>query len=77
MEEPVKFTSKTLHVGSPSYKLASKALQFGKRALTWETFSRGDYKKLCKLFVFYPGVVLGFLFKQKVFLNVADKRYTG
>ncbi len=30
MEEPVKFTSKTLHVGSPLYELASKALQFRK-----------------------------------------------
>jgi hypothetical protein len=62
MEEPVKFTLKTLHVGSSLYELASKALQFGKRALTWETFSRGDYKKLCKLFVFHMGVVLGFHF---------------
>ncbi len=53
---------KTLHVGSSLYELASKALQFGKRALTWETFSRGDHKKLCKLFVSYLGVVLGFHF---------------
>jgi len=45
MEEPVRFTSKTGHVGSPLYELASKAL-------TWETFSRGDYKKLCERFVF-------------------------
>jgi hypothetical protein len=45
MEELVKFTSKTLHVGSPLFELASKSLQFG-RALTWQTFSRGDYKKL-------------------------------
>jgi hypothetical protein len=30
MEEPVKFTSKTCHVGSLLYELASKALQFGK-----------------------------------------------
>jgi hypothetical protein len=36
MEEPVKFNSKTLHVGSPLYELASNALQSGKRALTWE-----------------------------------------
>jgi hypothetical protein len=38
MEEPVKFTSKTPHVGSPLYELASKSMQFGKRALTWQTF---------------------------------------
>jgi hypothetical protein len=30
MEEPVKFTLKTRHVGSPLYELASKALRFGK-----------------------------------------------
>ncbi len=62
MEEPVKFTLKTLYVGSSLYELAIKALQFGKRALTWETFSRGDYKKLSELFVFHMGVVLGFHF---------------
>jgi hypothetical protein len=92
MEELVKFTSKTHQVGSLLYELASKALQFGKRALTWETFLRGDYKKLCELFVFYLGVVLGFHFLQpgtcyearycnrclnKCFFDVAVKRYTG
>ena len=65
MEELVKFNWKTLQVGSPLYELASEALQFGKRALTLETFPRGDYKKLCELFVFYlGGDVPGFHFHQ-------------
>ena len=55
MEEPVKFTSKTRHVvpllDHPCTNLAVKLCSLG-RALTWETFSRGDYKKLCQLFVF-------------------------
>jgi hypothetical protein len=42
MEEPVKFTSKTRHVGSPLYDLPVKLCSLA-RALTWETFSRGDY----------------------------------
>ena len=65
LEELVKFNWKTLQVGSPLYELASEALQFGKRALTLETFPRGDYKKLCELFVFYlGGDVPGFHFHQ-------------
>ncbi len=74
------------------YALASESQQFGKRALTLETFPRGDYKNNCALFVFYLGVFQVFTFirlvramKQgivtavltKGFLNVADKRYTG
>jgi hypothetical protein len=64
MEELVKFTWKTLQVGTPLYKLASEALQFGKRVLTLETFPRSDYKKLWELFVFYLGDVQGFHFFQ-------------
>jgi hypothetical protein len=31
------------------YELAKEALQFGERALTLETFARGDYRKLCEM----------------------------
>ncbi len=59
-------------------------LCFLEKALTLETFPRGDYKKLCELLVFYLGYVPGFhCLQQKqgivtavqtnVF-NVADKR---
>lgn len=65
MEELIKFDWKTLQVGSPLYEIAKEALQFGQRALTLGTFARGDYKKLCELFVFYlGGDVPGFHFHQ-------------
>ena len=53
MEGLIKFNWKTLQVGSPLYELAKEALQFGKGLL--ETFARGDYRKLCEMFVFYLG----------------------
>jgi hypothetical protein len=72
---------KTLQVGSPLYKIACEALQFGKRALTLE------YKKLCELFVGVDAPVFHFhqpgpcherycnCFVNKCFLfNVADKK---
>jgi hypothetical protein len=65
MEGLIKFNWKTLQVGSPLYELAKEALQFGERALTLETFARGDYRKLCEMFVFYlGGEVPGFHFHQ-------------
>ena len=64
MEGLIKFNWKTLQVGSPLYELAKEALQFGERALTLETFARGDYRKLCEMFVFYLGEVPGFHFHQ-------------
>ena len=65
MEGLIKFNWKTLQVGSPLYELAKEALQFGERALTLETFARGDYRKLCEMFVFYlGGEVQGFHFHQ-------------
>src|SRR6218665_3516746 len=35
--------------------MALEALQFGQRALELNTFDRGDYKKVCELFVVYLG----------------------
>ena len=65
MENIVKFDWKTLQVGSPLYSLAFEALEFGQRALSINTFVRGDYKNLCQLMVFYlGGNVPGFTFHQ-------------
>lgn len=45
--------------------MALEALQFGQRALELNTFARGDYKKVCELFVVYlGGEVNNFLFHQ-------------
>jgi hypothetical protein len=46
--------------------MAKEALKFGSRALSPETFARGDYRKLCELFVFFylGGDVPGFHFHQ-------------
>lgn len=55
MENLVRFDYSKLQVGSPLYELTLEALEFGKRALAIGTFARGDYKKVCELFVFYLG----------------------
>jgi hypothetical protein len=65
MDNLTKFEWKTLQVGSPLYEMAKEALEYGSRALSLETFARGDYRKLCELFVFYlGGDVRGFRFHQ-------------
>ena len=38
---------------SPLYTTARAALEFGEQAIRSGTFSRGDYKELCELVVFY------------------------
>jgi len=55
MENLVRYDWSKLEVGSSLYQITLEALEFGKRALATETFARGDYKKLCQLFVFYLG----------------------
>lgn len=65
MEEITIFNWKTLQVGSPLYETAKEALEFGKRALALNSFARGDYRKLCELYVVYlGGDVPGFKFHQ-------------
>src|SRR6218665_1520151 len=54
-----------VQVGSELHSMALEALQFGQRALELNTFARGDYKKVCELFVVYlGGKVDNFLFHQ-------------
>jgi len=55
MENLVRYDWSKLEVGSSLHQITLEALVFGKRALATETFARGDYKKLCQLFVFYLG----------------------
>ena len=60
-----RFNWKTLPVGLPIYIMAQEALAFGQHALSIGTFSRGDYEKLCKLYVYYlGGDVNGIIFHQ-------------
>ena len=42
MEEIIRFDWNELQVGSSLYNIAREALEFGKRALTIETFNRSD-----------------------------------
>src|SRR6218665_538197 len=56
-----------VQVGSELHNMALETLQFGQRALELNAFARGDYKKVCELFV--VGLYLGskvnnFLFHQ-------------
>ena len=55
LEGLVRFDWSTLQTGSPLHEIALEALEYGKRALTLGVFARGDYKKLCEMFVFYLG----------------------
>ena len=65
LEGLVRFDWSTLQTGSPLHEIALEALEYGKRALTLGVFARGDYKKLCEMFVFYlGGDVPGFHFHQ-------------
>ena len=51
----VLFDWSSIQVGSPLHTQALKSLQFCSRALKINTFSRGDYKKLCQLVVVFLG----------------------
>ena len=51
----VLFDWSSIQVGSPLHTQALKSLQFCSRALQINTFSRGDYKKLCQLVVVFLG----------------------
>ena len=66
-EDSIIFDWSNLQVGSALHTLSTEALEFGERALAWGTFARGDYRKLCELFVYYldgPGSVPNFMFHQ-------------
>ena len=54
-EDSIIFDWSNLQVGSALHTLSTEALEFGERALAWGTFARGDYRKLCELFVYYLG----------------------
>ena len=71
-EDIIIFYWSNLQVGSALHTLTTEALEFGKRALAWGTCARGDYRKLCELFVYYlggpagPGFVPNFSFHPPV-----------
>ena len=65
LEDLIRFDWSKLQVGSPLYDIAREALEFGQRALVTGVFARGDYRKLCEMYVFYlGGDVPGFHFHQ-------------
>ena len=65
LEDISKFNCKSRQTGSQLYNIAKEALDFGKLDLALGVFGRGDYRKLCELFVYFlGGDVPGFKFHQ-------------
>ena len=63
LEDISKSNCKSRQTGSQL--IAKEALDFGKHALALGVFCRGDYRKLCELFVYFlGGDVPGFKFHQ-------------